>query len=184
MAAAGEHCLSTSFCMWCQDALGWYIYSSGNDGLKETLGRRVATGDVLGGTALSNPMKTFFGIEQIRLKGKRVPGGYVVRGALPFVSNLGPDHYFGSVFELEDEPKHYVMAVVPCAAEGITLYGNTKFVALDGTRTFGVQLRDVHDPRRAGAGRSERRLHQAHPRGLRAAAGRHGVRPDPRLHRR
>ena len=26
MTAAGEHCLSTSFCMWCQDALGWYIY--------------------------------------------------------------------------------------------------------------------------------------------------------------
>ena len=146
MTAAGEHCLSTSFCMWCQDALGWYIYSSGNDGLKSALGARVATGDVLGGTALSNPMKTFFGIEQIRLKGKRVPGGYVVRGALPFISNLGPDHYFGSVFEVEGEPKHYVMAMVPCAAEGITLYGNTKFVALDGTRTFGVQFRDVMIP--------------------------------------
>jgi alkylation response protein AidB-like acyl-CoA dehydrogenase len=33
-AAAGEHCLSTSFCMWCQDALGWYIFASGNDALK------------------------------------------------------------------------------------------------------------------------------------------------------
>ena len=58
-------------------------------------------------------MKTFFGIEQIRLKGKRVPGGYLVRGALPFVSNLGADHYFGAVFEVEDEPKHYVMADRP-----------------------------------------------------------------------
>lgn len=146
MAAAGEHCLSTSFCMWCQDALGWYIFASDNDGLKQKLGRRVAAGDALGGTALSNPMKTFFGIEQIRLKGKRVPGGYQVRGALPFVSNLGPDHYFGSVFEIENEPKHYVMAVIPCASEGLTLYGNTRFVALDGTRTFGVQLRDVVIP--------------------------------------
>ena len=34
MAAVGEHCLSTSFCMWCQDALGWYIYSSDNDGIE------------------------------------------------------------------------------------------------------------------------------------------------------
>jgi alkylation response protein AidB-like acyl-CoA dehydrogenase len=146
MAAAGEHCLSTSFCIWCQDALAWYIYASDNDDLKTKLGKRVATGDALGGTALSNPMKTFFGIEQIRLKAKRVPGGYAVRGALPFVSNLGPDHYFGSVFEVEGEPKHYVMAVVPCASEGLTLYGNTKFVALDGTRTFGVQMRDVLIP--------------------------------------
>jgi alkylation response protein AidB-like acyl-CoA dehydrogenase len=146
MSAAGEHCTSTSFCMWCQDALGWYIYASDNDDLKLKLGGRVAVGEALGGTALSNPMKTFFGIEQIRLKGRRVPGGYTVRGALPFVSNLGPDHYFGSVFEVEGEPKHYVMAVVPCEAEGVTLYGNTKFVALDGTRTFGVQLRDVMIP--------------------------------------
>jgi alkylation response protein AidB-like acyl-CoA dehydrogenase len=143
MSAAGEYCLSTSFCMWCQDALGWYIFASDNEALKDTLGRRVANADALGGTALSNPMKTFFGIEQIRLKAKRVSGGYVVRGLLPFVSNLGSDHYFGAVFEVEDAPKRYVMAVVPCAAEGVSLADNTKFVALDGTRTFAVQLRDV-----------------------------------------
>ncbi|MBV8839508.1 MAG: acyl-CoA/acyl-ACP dehydrogenase [Alphaproteobacteria bacterium] len=142
MSAAGELCLSTAFCMWCQDALAWYIAASQNDTLKMTLGRRVATGEALGGTALSNPMKTFFGIEQIRLKARRVSGGYLVRGLLPFVSNLGRDHYFGAVFEVE-EPKRYVMAVVPCAAAGVTLADNTKFVALDGTRTFSVQLRDV-----------------------------------------
>jgi len=146
MAAAGEHCLSTSFCMWCQDALAWYIFASGNDALKHALGHAVASGAALGGTALSNPMKTFFGIEQMRLKGKRVAGGYAVRGLLPFVSNLGADHYFGAVFEAEDAPKHYVMTVVPCASEGVTLADNTKFVALDGTRTFSVQMRDVMIP--------------------------------------
>jgi len=146
MSAAGEYCLSTSFCMWCQDALAWYIFASDNDGLKESLGQRVARGEALGGTALSNPMKTFFGIEQIRLKAQRVPGGYVVRGLLPYVSNLGTDHYFGAVFEVEDTPNRYVMAVVPCAAEGVSLAGNTKFVALDGTRTFTVQMRDVMIP--------------------------------------
>jgi alkylation response protein AidB-like acyl-CoA dehydrogenase len=143
MAAAGEHCLSTAFCMWCQDALAWYIFASDNDALKASLGRRVAAGDVLGGTGLSNPMKTFFGIEKIRLKGKRVSGGYEVRGALPYVSNLGADHYFGAVFEVNDAPKHYVMAIVPCADAGVELSDNTKFVALDGTRTFSVHLRDV-----------------------------------------
>jgi alkylation response protein AidB-like acyl-CoA dehydrogenase len=145
MAAAGEHCLSTAFCIWCQDALGWYIFASANDALKSMLGRRIAAGDALGGTALSNPMKTFFGIETIRLKGKRVDGGYTVRGALPFVSNLGADHHFGAVFETET-PGRYAMAVVPCASEGVTLSANTRFVALDGTRTFAVQLRDVEIP--------------------------------------
>jgi alkylation response protein AidB-like acyl-CoA dehydrogenase len=146
MAAAGEYCLSTSFCMWCQDALGWYIFASQNEALKASLGARVATGDVLGGTALSNPMKTFFGIEPIRLKARKVAGGYVARGALPFVSNLGADHHFGAVFETEDAPKRFVMAIVPCASDGLTLSGSTKFVALDGTRTFAVQMRDVMIP--------------------------------------
>ncbi len=34
MAAAGEYCLSTSFCMWCQDAFAWYIFASANETLK------------------------------------------------------------------------------------------------------------------------------------------------------
>jgi alkylation response protein AidB-like acyl-CoA dehydrogenase len=146
MAEAGEYCLSTAFCMWCQDALGWYIFASANETLKRELGHRVATGEALGGTALSNPMKTFFGIEGIRLKGRRVDGGYVVRGLLPFVSNLGDDHYFGAVFAREDDPQRFVMAVVPCASAGLSLAANTEFVALDGTRTFAVQMRDVMIP--------------------------------------
>src|SRR6476646_2482615 len=157
MAAAGEHCLSTAVCMWCQNALAWYIFASANEGLKADLGRRVASGEALGGTGISNPMKAFFGIEKIRLRGRRVDGGYLVHGALPYVSNLGADHYFGAVFEVEDAPKRYVMAIVPCGGAGVALSDNTKFVALDGTRTFSVELR--------------------------AAAGGHGHRVDPRLHR-
>jgi alkylation response protein AidB-like acyl-CoA dehydrogenase len=148
MAAAGEHCLSTAFCMWCQNALAWYVFTSDNAALKDMVGRGAARGEVLGGTGLSNPMKTFFGIETMRLKARRVAGGFAVRGALPWVSNLGPDHYFGAVFEVEDEPRHFVMAIVPCAAAGVKLVGDHKFVALDGTRTFGVQFRDVFIPDR------------------------------------
>ena len=92
-------------------------------------------------------MKSFFGIEAMRLKGRRGDGGYVVKGLLPYVSNLGDDHYFGAIFEVEDGgAKRNVMAIVPCAAEGLTLAANTKFVALDGTRTFAVQMRDVVIP--------------------------------------
>jgi alkylation response protein AidB-like acyl-CoA dehydrogenase len=146
MSAVSEYCLSTAFCMWCQNALGWYIFASANETLKLELGHRVAIAEALGGTALSNPMKTFFGIEGIRLKGRRVAGGYTVRGLLPFVSNLGDQHYFGAVFAVDDEPQRFVMAVVPCAATGLSLSGNTKFVALDGTRTFAVQMHDVMIP--------------------------------------
>lgn len=144
IAAAGEYCLSTSFCMWCQDAFAWYIWASDNASLKARLGDKVASGEILGGTGLSNPMKTFFGIETMRLKGRRVEGGYLVKGALPWVSNLGPDHWFGGVFEREDGRP--VMALISCAGEGVKLVDGGAFVALDGTRTYGIQLRDAFIP--------------------------------------
>lgn len=146
MSAVSELCLSTAFCMWCQDALGWYIATSDNAGLKSDLLGRVARGGTLGGTGLSNPMKTFFGIERLRLKAKRVAGGYAVTGVLPWVSNLGPDHFFGGIFELEDRPEHRIMAVIDCSGPGVKIVQNTEFVALDGTRTYAVQLRDAFIP--------------------------------------
>lgn len=146
MSKASEYCMSTSFCMWCQDALGWYIYTSENTSLQETLGPGVSTGKILGGTGLSNPMKSLFGIERLKLKGRRVPGGFQVRGLLPWVSNLGSDHFFGAIFELEDAPGHRVMAVVDCSAPGVRLTENDNFVALDGTRTFAIGIKDAFIP--------------------------------------
>src|SRR5690606_27596991 len=141
MAAAGELCLSTAFCMWCQNALGWYLWNADNPAPRAALGAAVAAGRTLGGTGLSNPMKCFFGIEPMRLKGRRVAGGYEVSGGLPWVSNLGADHYFGAIFEREDDPVRRVMAIVHCGQDGVVLGEGTRFLALDGTRTMSVRLR-------------------------------------------
>jgi alkylation response protein AidB-like acyl-CoA dehydrogenase len=143
MSIASEYCLSTAFCMWCQNALAWYIGLSENSALQASLGHRVAHGETLGGTGLSNPMKAFFGIERIKLKAQRVHGGYKVKGVLPWVSNLGPDHHFGVIFEVDDAPGHCVMAVVNSAGHGVKIAQNDHFVALEGTRTFSVQFRDA-----------------------------------------
>jgi alkylation response protein AidB-like acyl-CoA dehydrogenase len=146
MSRVSEYCLSTAFCMWCQNALGWYIANSANETLKAELGPRVAAGETLGGTALSNPMKTFFGIEKLKLKADRVEGGYVVRGLLPWVSNLGETHQFGAIFELNDDPSKRVMAVIDCAHPDVTIRQSDHFVALEGTRTFAIQVRDAFIP--------------------------------------
>jgi alkylation response protein AidB-like acyl-CoA dehydrogenase len=143
MSSVGEYCTSTAFCMWCQDALAWYIHASDNHGLIETLGRGVAAGTMLGGTGLSNPVKARFGIEKIRLNGKRTAGGYNVRGVLPWVSNLGEDHCFAVIFEVDGGSPRTVMAIVDCSGPGVTIHGCDDFVAMNGTRTFAVQLRDA-----------------------------------------
>jgi alkylation response protein AidB-like acyl-CoA dehydrogenase len=114
IAALGEVCGATAFMAWCQNTLVWYAANSDNPKLAARFGDKFAAGQILGGTGLSNPMKSFFGIEKLKLKGRKVDGGYVVRGVLPWVSNLGPDHFFGTIFEREDEPG-IVMFLADCA---------------------------------------------------------------------
>lgn len=158
MAAIGEVCGATAFMAWCQNTLVWYAANSTNLKLAKRFGDAFSTGRVLGGTGLSNPMKSFFGIEKLKLKGRKVEGGYIVRGALPWVSNLGPDHYFGTIFEREDdqgiasepgiasgEPAT-VMFLADCSDPSITLTPCKPFLAMDGTGTYGVQFRDVFVP--------------------------------------
>src|SRR5713226_4342617 len=146
IAALGEVCGATAFMAWCQNTLVWYAVNSSNPALIADFADGVATGKILGGTGLSNPMKSFFGIEKLKLKGRRVDGGYVVRGALPWVSNLGPDHLFGTIFEIEDQPGEIVMFLADCADPAIKLQPCKPFLAMDGTGTYSVQFRDVFVP--------------------------------------
>ena len=141
MTAVGRVCMSTAFCTWCQDAAGWYLEQSDNTVLRDALQPGLALGQQMGGTGLSNPMKTFAGIETLKLRGRRVPGGYEVSGVLPWVSNLGDGHLFGTVFELADKPGHRVMAMFRCGRDGVEIRRNAVFVALEGTGTYTVLFR-------------------------------------------
>jgi alkylation response protein AidB-like acyl-CoA dehydrogenase len=142
IAALGEVCGATAFMAWCQNTLVWYAANSGNPALAGFT-NDVAAGKILGGTGLSNPMKSFFGIERLKLKGRKVDGGYVVRGALPWVSNLGADHFFGTIFEIEDRPGEIVMFLADCSDPAITLQPCKPFLAMDGTGTYSVRFRDA-----------------------------------------
>ena len=146
MATVSHECLSTGFANWCQDTCGWYLQTAENSTVRDHWLPRLATGDVLGGTGMSNTMKAFAGIEPLRLKGRRVDGGYVVNGSLPWVSNLGEDHVFGTLFELEGSNGRSVMTLVDCQMEGFTLRLSAHFTALEGTRTFACIFEDVFIP--------------------------------------
>jgi len=62
MAAIGEVCGATAFMAWCQNTLVWYAGNSTNLKLAARFGDGFESGRLLGGTGLSNPMKSFFGI--------------------------------------------------------------------------------------------------------------------------
>jgi alkylation response protein AidB-like acyl-CoA dehydrogenase len=143
MSVISHECLSTGFATWCQDTCGWYLQNAENDALRDLWLPKIASGEVLGGTGMSNTMKAFAGIESLRLSGKRVEGGYLVNGSLPWVSNLGDQHVFGTLFALEGETNRSVMALVDCASEGFSLRLSAHFMALEGTRTFACIFENV-----------------------------------------
>ncbi len=143
MSAVGRECLSTAFCVWCQSTFAWYADNTDNHPLRARYATAAGTAGKLGGTGLSNPMKSFFDIERFRLKGTRLQGGYSVRGMLPWVSNIGPDHVFGTIFETDDPTPRRVMVMIPCDHPGVTLVPTSRHLALDGTGTYTVQIRDA-----------------------------------------
>ncbi len=146
METVSAECMTTGFAVWCQDACAWYIEHSGSDTLKREVLPRLARGEALGGTALSNPMKWLAGIEDLKLTAERVQGGYVVSGTLPWVSNLGPDHYFGAIFKTRGAEAHPVMALIHCADPGFRLTACPAFTALEGSRTYGCHFDQVFVP--------------------------------------
>ena len=145
MEEVAKTCLSTGFLVWCQTAAARYIQMSDNEAAKRAYLPRLATGELLGGTGLSNTMKSCDEIEAYRLLAKRAPGGYVVNGVLPWVSNLGPDHIFVTGCPVEGEPG-LAFIVVDCAAPDFKLVECAHFVALDGTRTLACHFKDTFIP--------------------------------------
>jgi alkylation response protein AidB-like acyl-CoA dehydrogenase len=137
-------CGSTAFSVWCHTNAIHFIRSSQNDHLKQHVLPSLENCEILGGTGLSNPMKYYAGLEPLRLKAKRISGGYSVNGILSYVSNLGPDHWFGIVAEVSDQQR--IMAMVPCYASGLTLEKREEFLGLNGTATFTCKFSNVMIP--------------------------------------
>lgn len=148
MDLVSRECMSTGFMIWAQDVVCWYIEMSDNEYLKETVLPRLVSGEDLGGTALSNPMKYLAGIEALLLSAEETEDGYIVNGTLPWVSNLGEEHWFGSIFKVTNGGNSRdVMALMNTSWEGLELKQLAKFTGMEGTGTYSLHLKDVFVPK-------------------------------------
>ncbi|KQO45459.1 acyl-CoA dehydrogenase [Methylobacterium sp. Leaf86] len=141
MQAASRACGATGFLMWCQNVCGLYLEQSGNPALTGAILDDHAAGRTFGGTALSNPMKAFAGIEPILLRARRVPGGYRVNGMLPWVSHIGPGQYCGAIAGVVgagDTISHEIMFLLRC--DRAELRPCPQFSGMEGTSTWGLRL--------------------------------------------
>ena len=146
MAAVSETCLSTGFCVWCHDACGWYLENTHNTGLRDKYLSDISIAGTMGATGLSNPMKHLSGIEDMKLTGKRINNGYIVNGTLPWISNIGDDHVFGAVFQVNDNPDHKVMGLFHCEDHDLLMNDHMKHMSMDGTGTYSIRFKDAVIP--------------------------------------
>lgn len=145
MAEVSRVCGATGFMMWCQAVCGLYLQQSGNPALMGDLLLQHVSGAGLGGTALSNPMKNYAQIETLMLKATPVEGGFCVNGSLPWVSNLGEEHYFGAIAAvqgIDSTSSHELMFLARCNAPGLELRNCPSFSAMEGTGTFGLRFKN------------------------------------------
>ena len=150
IAAVSRVCGATGFMMWCQSVCGLYLQQSQSAVLNTILLSEHVQGKRLGGTALSNPMKSYAGIEGFLLKATPVKGGFTVSGTLPWVSNLGQDHYCGAIASVdgEDRKDHEaeLMFLLRCDAPGVTLRECPNFSGMEGTATYALHLKSYFVP--------------------------------------
>ncbi|WP_107923278.1 acyl-CoA dehydrogenase family protein [Lysinibacillus parviboronicapiens] len=133
-------CMTTAFCLWCHLAALTYIRKTDNEQLRANILTLLESGDVLGATGLSNPMKYYAGLEKIHLSAERVEGGYVINGVLPAVSNLGENHWFGAI-ALNGEQE--VMVFVSTDNADITLKEKIHFLGVNGSATYTCKFDNV-----------------------------------------
>ncbi|MDE2185640.1 MAG: acyl-CoA dehydrogenase family protein [Thiomonas delicata] len=149
MDLVSQTCLSTGFLVWCQTACARYIEMSENAELKRDLLPHIARGALLAGTGLSNTVKSCDAVEAFRLSARRVEGGYVINGVLPWVSNLGPDHVFATGCPVEAAgpgDDGLVFIIVDCNATGFKMVDCAHFMAIDGTRTLACHFKNTFVP--------------------------------------
>lgn len=141
MVTVGRYCGSTAFLAWCQSACAWYLQQSPVAATRERYLPRVASGELLAGTGMSNAVKHFAGIENIHLRARQSSDGYVVRGVLPWISNIAPEHLI--MVAAAVDTGGYVMVAVRANAKGLKLRDCPAFSGMEGTATHSVHFRDV-----------------------------------------
>ncbi|MBD2844268.1 acyl-CoA/acyl-ACP dehydrogenase [Paenibacillus sp. IB182496] len=142
-------CMTTGFNLWCHLAALTYARHSVNGWLHERLLPQLERGKRLGGTGLSNPMKHYAGMEELRLRAERTEDGRMLHGLLPTVSNLGDEHWFGVVAGAATPSNPYtkpVMLFVPCDVERLALSERTGYLGINGSATYACRFDGVRVP--------------------------------------
>ena len=139
-----EVCMTTAFCLWCHLASLIYLRHTENIWLNKQIRTSLESGQTLGATGLSNPMKYYSQLEDLHLSAKPIKQGYQINGVLPYVSNLALQHWFGAIARVANDRE--VMILVPANHKGLSLVPKQQFVGVNGSATYQCKFNNVQIP--------------------------------------
>ncbi|MDO5651081.1 MAG: acyl-CoA dehydrogenase family protein [Moraxella sp.] len=143
-AQVGRVCGTTAFLTWCHQVCGLYLDQSDNAELKSQILPNHILANTFGGTALSNPMKTWANIETMKLIAKKDGTGYSVSGVLPWISHIAPNQYCGAVAKIDgtDDEVFFLLKFDDERAGKWQLHACPEFAGMEGSSTWRIELYD------------------------------------------
>lgn len=149
IAQVAEHSLTAAFVLWAQRAFIDYVVNSESPAPRERWLPRLLSGELAGATGLSNAMKFLSQIEQLQVQARpdpEQPSDLRLDGGLPWVTNLQPQGYV--VAAAVDMGAGQALAVVAIESGrcGLQRSADLDLLALNGSRTAELQLRDLALP--------------------------------------
>jgi len=148
IAAVAERSLAAAFVAWGQRAFIEYLVRSPNATLRERLLPGMLAGRVAGATGLSNAMKFLSGIESLGVSARPrhaggAPGALALSGSVPWATNLRPAGFVVAVAVARADGGVPFVAAIPSTRDGLQRSDDLDLIALRGTRTAALTLREL-----------------------------------------
>lgn len=139
----GYYSLTAAFISWGHGTLIQNILASENSYPRDNWLPSLLTGEIAGGTGLSNAVKFLSGIEELNVSIVEENGQFYLNGRLPWVTNVRSDA-FVTVFaaNYQDQPDKTIILSVPSWA-GIDRSDDLQFVSLQGANTASLTFDKV-----------------------------------------
>lgn len=144
LSELGSHSLTAAFISWGHRTFIENILVSENSYARENWLPDLISGNLSGGTGLSNAMKFLSNVEELNVLIKEENGKLYLNGRLPWVTNLRSDNFVAVfVAGFENNSKKPIVLTVPSTAKNLSRSDDLQFVSLQGSNTASVIFENV-----------------------------------------
>ncbi|EPD45266.1 acyl-CoA dehydrogenase [Delftia tsuruhatensis] len=144
IAQVATHSMSAAFAFWGQRVLIEMLANTGNAALRERWLPALLAGEAAGASGLSNIMKFLSGLEALNIRATaREGGGWLLNGSVPWCTNLRGPRFLAAIAVARDDGAPPMIVALPSDRPGLERSPDLELIALRGTNTAALQLKDV-----------------------------------------